>query len=155
MKTYILSLVLALAGPVSLSAQTDSATTNGATLGEAKPEPAPTKSEKWSVQKCRAYAQMKVVLLKEGGSLDTLSVPELVAEANQMQTCFADIDNEPFRAGVTFNEALETMMKRLDYLLIAARCRDEALVRLTQWLDRKHLSEEFLQSDANARSKAH
>lgn len=134
MKTYILSLVLALAAFLSRSAQTEPP--------QLKQAPSAARDifdqiqreaqQKWSVEKCRAYAEMQWVLRKEGENLDALSVPELVTRADQIATCFGEIDTQPLEKGVTCSEALDIIQKRDNYLAVVARFRGEALGRITQ-----------------------
>ncbi len=102
-----------------------------------------------TVATCRAYRE--AWLTSTDKDLQQLSVREFVQRANQMMACAQSIDNQPFTAGMSMDEALKLAVAQAGYAILASAYLQEAFTRASWFIDNKGLSSEFLTADRNGK----
>jgi hypothetical protein len=102
-----------------------------------------------TIATCRAYRE--AWLTSTDKDIQQLSVRALVQRANQMMACAQSIDNQPFTAGMSMDDAVKMGVAQAGYPILASAYLQEAFTRASWFIDNKRLSSEFLAADSNGK----
>jgi hypothetical protein len=100
-----------------------------------------------TVAECRAYRDAWQTSTQNDS--ERLPVKELLHRADQMKACGKEIDSNPFKSGMTQDEALNVAIATAGYAILASLYYQEAFTRAAWFIHGKHLTDEFITSDSS------
>jgi hypothetical protein len=106
-----------------------------------------------TVAECRAHREAWYTSADD--DVKRLSVKELLNRAKHMITCGKEIDGKPIKADMAQEEGLNTSINDLGYPVLASTYYQEAFYRAAWFIDKKHLTSEFLADDKNGKIRLH